>query len=172
MNEKTNPLFWKFCSIRWREERPPKAQRLVFDDWGDPVRHLDDTRLGRPPVPSRWECCVRTPHGAFITDFPSRVRAAEYADIVKLACILHGIISDKTSPVKFNFPRDHYPEDITPKIGYELQKFLDRMLFNQTAEGRSNRAARLEKAEAKRAAKAAKEDAARNARIDAESDRY
>jgi len=111
MSEKSNPLFWQFCSIRW-------------------VGTQHDTKeagtTGRPPQPPHWETYVRTPYGKFILDFPSRVRAAEYADIVKLAMMEQNLLRNSTRPVKFNFPRDHYPGDIKPLVGSKLRQFLDK----------------------------------------------
>lgn len=69
-----------------------------------------------------WECGVKTPYGTFKHRFPTRLEAAEYSDIAKLALIERGI----AHPVRFNFPRDHYPGDINPLVGFELRRFLDQ----------------------------------------------
>ena len=115
MNDTTNPLFWKFCSIRWVESRP------------EPTNFSKNGRaVGRPSRPGHWDCCVKTPYGTFILDFPTRVRAAEYADVVKLALLEQKLLSNSTCPVKFNFPRDHYPGDLNPLVGFKLRQFLDQ----------------------------------------------
>lgn len=160
MNDKTNPLFWKFCSIRWVESRPEPTN---FSKNGRPV--------GRPSRPGHWDCCVKTDYGTFALDFGSRVRAAEYADIVKLALLASGIIKGTRGPVKFNFPRDHYPENIETEIGRELRKFIERTLFNMTPEGIAHRAARFAKAAARAEAKRAAEQRKVDARIDEEASR-